>query len=628
MFHKIIKKCFSKKIHINGLKVHKVYNLFGIKLKFCIIKNEKYHINKYLRNLSPYKTVPHKIWEVEDKSSILKLDWNEGTMPPSPKVNEAVNKLLSKPDFFNLYPKTTNNELLELLSSYTNLPTKNIQYFASSDSAHEYIAKIFIGEGDKVLISSPSYDNFRLTIQANGAQVFYSEIDSNFEFNAKNFEKDIKNIKPTFVYIVNPNNPTGNVLSASYIERLVKNNPDKMFLVDEAYYEFSKETCANLVQKYENIVISRTLSKAFALANFRFGYLLASESNIKSISNIRNPKNITTFAQVAATAALSDIPYMENYVNEVNCAKEYFINEIQRFAPDITVHKSSANFLLMKFKDFKLRCDVFNFLKEHNIYIRNPLHSTLLYNCLRISIGTKEQMKRVVDCIDDFMRNGKTKETANDKIALFDFCGTIVNFQSGNPYIFYVLNELNSPVLNLKNRLRKIKLKLMRKINKNFLDKNDILYLLKGMHYDDLDRFALEYYIKEVRPRFYSNVMDKLQQLKAEGYKIYVVSAGYEIYLKYFIQEFGLDGVIATKIKFDKNNHCLGVFDGKDCIKEEKTVYLHKYLNSEMRCSTKVLGFTDSCTDIPMLKMCTDRYVVTRHKEGWMEELNCEVINV
>ena len=221
MFHKIIKKCFSKKIHINGLKVHKVYNLFGIKLKFCIIKNEKYHVNKYLRNLSPYKTVPHKIWEVEDKSSILKLDWNEGTMPPSPKVNEAVNKLLSKPDFFNLYPKTTNNELLELLSSYTNLPTKNIQYFASSDSAHEYIAKIFIGEGDNVLISSPSYDNFRLTIQANGAQVFYSEIDSNFEFNAKNFEKDIKNIKPTFVYIVNPNNPTGNVLSASYIERLV-----------------------------------------------------------------------------------------------------------------------------------------------------------------------------------------------------------------------------------------------------------------------------------------------------------------------------------------------------------------------------------------------------------------------
>lgn len=628
MFRKIIKKCFSKKIHINGLKVHKVYNLFGIKLKFCIIKNEKYHVNKYLRNISPYKTVPHKIWEVEDKSTILKLDWNEGTIPPSPKVNFAINQLLNKPDFFNLYPKTTNSEILDLLSSYTGIAAKNIQYFASSDSAHEYIAKIYIGEGDKVLISSPSYDNFRLTVQANGAQIFYSEIDSDFEFNPNNFERDIKNIKPNFVYIVNPNNPTGNILSKSYIEKLVKQNPEKMFLIDEAYYEFSKETCVDLVKKYENIIVSRTLSKAFALANFRFGYLLASESNIKSISNIRNPKNITTFAQVAAAAALSDIPYMEEYVREVKHAKEYFISEMQKFAPNIIVHKSYANFLLMQFKDFKLRCDIFNYLKENNIYVRNPLHSTLLYNCLRISIGTKEQMTKVVECIERFFENCPQKSTNTDKIALFDFCGTIVNFQSGNPYVLYILKELNSPLLNLKNIIRKIKLKIMRKINRNYPDKNDILYLLKGMKYDDLDRYALEYYIKVVKQKFYPNVLNQLFKLKEEGYKIYVVSAGYEIYLKYFIQEFGLDGVIATKIKFDKNNCCLGIFDGKDCIKENKVTYLNKYLKSELSSCSNIIGYTESSTDIPMLKVCTDRYVVSNHREEWMEKLNCEVINV
>lgn len=628
MLNKMIRKCFHKEIHINGLKVHKVYNLLGIKLKFCIIKSEKYLVNKYLRNLSPYKTVPHKIWDIDDKSTVLKLDWNEATIPPSPKVFYAINKLLSKPDFFNLYPKTTNNELLKLLAQYTNLPIKNIQYFASSDSAHEYIAKIFIGEGDKVLISSPSYDNFRVTIQANGAQVFYSEIDENFEFNEKHFEKDIKKFKPNFIYIVNPNNPTGNILSTSYIEKLVRNNPDKMFLIDEAYYEFSKETCASLVQKYENIIISRTLSKAFALANFRFGYILSSESNIKSISNIRNPKNITTFAQVAATAALSDIQYMENFVKEVNSAKEYFANEIEKFAPNIKIHKSSANFILMQFKDFKLRCNIFNYLQGNNIYVRNPLHSTLLYNCLRISIGTKEQMEKVIDCIGKFMETKNIQKQESDKIALFDFCGTIVNFQSGNPYIFYILNELNSPVLNLKNTLRKLKLKIIRKFNKNFLDKNDILYLLKGLDYTDLDRFALEYYIKEVRPRFYSKIIDKIQSLKEEGYKIYVISAGYEIYLKYFVQEFGLDGVIATKIDFDKNDKCLGVFKGKDCINDEKPVLINKYLSNQIKNSSKILGFTDSSTDIPMLRMCTDKYVVANCKEDWMKELNCEVLYV
>ncbi len=628
MLNKMMKKYFNKEILINGLKVHKVYNILGIKFKFCIIKNEKYHVNKYLRNLSPYKTVPHKIWEVDEKSTILKLDWNEATIPPSPKVFYAINNLLNKPDFFNLYPKTTNNELLALLAQYTELPIKNLQYFASSDSAHEYIAKIFIGEGYKVLISSPSYDNFRLTIQANGAQVFYSETDEDFEFNERNFEKDIKNIKPNFIYIVNPNNPTGNILSISYIEKLVRNNPDKMFLIDEAYYEFSKQTCANLVLKYENIIISRTLSKAFALANFRFGYILASESNINAISNIRNPKNITTFAQVAAAAALSDIPYMENYVKEVNNAKEYFTKEIEKFAPNIKIHKSYANFMLMKFKTFKLRCDIFNYLKENNIYVRNPLHSDLLYNCLRISIGTREQMKKVVDCIEQFMKTEDVNKQKGDKIALFDFCGTIVNFQSGNPYIFYILNELNNPVLNSKNMLRKLKLKIMRKFNKEFPDKNDILYLLKGIDYSILDKFALEYYIKKVRPKFYSKIIDKIQSLKEKGYKIYVVSAGYEIYLKYFVQEFGLDGVIATKIDFDKNNKCLGVFNGKDCIKDEKPIFINKYLHNQIKTSSKILGFTDSSSDIPMLKMCTDKYVVANHKEDWMEELNCEVLNV
>ena len=116
--------------------------------------------------------MPHKIWDIEDKSQILKLDWNEATIQPTPKVNQAINELLRKPDFFNLYPKTTNEYLLQLISEYTELPPENIQYFASSDSIHEYLAKLYIGEGDKVLILGPSYDNFRLTLQANGGQVF------------------------------------------------------------------------------------------------------------------------------------------------------------------------------------------------------------------------------------------------------------------------------------------------------------------------------------------------------------------------------------------------------------------------------------------------------------------------
>ena len=106
-------------------------------------------------------------------------------------------------------PSTENRELLSLLSKYVKLPCENIQYFASSDSLHEYIAKIFIGRGTKVVIQSPSYDNFRLTAEACGAKVYFSEVDEDFTFNERNFLRDLKKIRPSLVYIVNPNNPLG-----------------------------------------------------------------------------------------------------------------------------------------------------------------------------------------------------------------------------------------------------------------------------------------------------------------------------------------------------------------------------------------------------------------------------------
>ena len=212
--------------------------------------------NKYLRNLKPYKLASHKIWAVEpeERANILKLDWNEATIPPSPHVKQKVLELVNGPDFFNLYPTTHNERLLELLSDYVGLDKEYIQYFASSDALHEYICKVYISVGDPVLILGPSYDNFRLTCQANGANVFFSNYTDDFEFNASQFISDIRNIEPAVVYICNPNNPTGNIHSSDFIESLLQEFSDTLFLIDEAYYEFSMLTVKDLVLKYDNIL--------------------------------------------------------------------------------------------------------------------------------------------------------------------------------------------------------------------------------------------------------------------------------------------------------------------------------------------------------------------------------------
>lgn len=363
------------------------------------------YINKHLKDVKPYKVASHKIWAVsqEERSSILKLDWNEATCGPTPLVKERLLNLLSN-DLLNLYPATYNAELYLKIAEYVGIPKENIQYFASSDALHEYISRLYIAVGDAVLLLWPSYDNFRLTMQVAGAEVSYYEIGNNFLFNPKAFENEIDRVRPKLVYICNPNNPTGLVLDRNYIENLLKKYKDTLFLVDEAYIEFDEGySCKEFVLEYENLLISRTMSKAFGLANIRFGYLLASKENIKLISNIRNPKNITTFAQEAVIAALSDVEYMRSYVQEVIKARTFFIESINtRCYEKFKAYESHANFVMIECRNKQIKEKISNYLEDNNIFIRAISQSESVRNCIRITIGTIAQMKRVIKVFESF----------------------------------------------------------------------------------------------------------------------------------------------------------------------------------------------------------------------------------
>jgi histidinol-phosphate aminotransferase len=359
------------------------------------------YVNKYLRNLAPYKVASHKIWDVPigERHKILKLDWNEATIPPTPLVQQKLSDLVNQPPDYNLYPSTYNEQLHTLFANYAEVPKENLQYFASSDVLHEYIARVFISVGDPVLILGPTYDNFRLTCEAQGGKVEYSEFSVDFSLSEEAFENDIHRTNPSLVYICNPNNPTGNLLSIQYIERLLENYPETLFLIDEAYFEFTGITAKDFVLKYENLLISRTMSKAFALASFRIGYLLSCAENVQTISKVRNPKNFTVFAQAAATAALSDIPYMMNYVSEVNLAKTQFTDFLKSMYPLLKVYNTNGNFLLVRVSEPKDKKGLISHLENNDIFVRDFSHNKNLLDCFRITIGTRDQMEVVAKAI-------------------------------------------------------------------------------------------------------------------------------------------------------------------------------------------------------------------------------------
>ena len=240
-------------------------------------------------------------------------------------------------------------------------------------------------------------------MEVNGGHVFYFEYNPDFTFNKDAFKEYIRKVDASLVYICNPNNPTGYLHSTEFIKELVEEFPETMFLVDEAYYEFTnpRTTCCELVLNHDNLVVSRTMSKAFGIANFRFGYLIANEKNINYISTIRNPKNITTFAQEAACAVLEDVPYMDNFVKESNEAKAMFLEEIAKFQA-IKAYKSNANFVVLRFESYEEKMKVFDYLVNNNIFVRTIDQSPIVHDCLRISIGTKEQMKRVLAVLKEY----------------------------------------------------------------------------------------------------------------------------------------------------------------------------------------------------------------------------------
>lgn len=355
--------------------------------------------NRCITDLQPYKLASHKIWEGIDISKVLKLDWNEATIPPSPLVEKRLATLLNG-SIFQYYPDVNNQKLIQLLAEYCAVAPDNVQYFGSSDYAQEYIVKTFLTSGDKVLILSPTYENFRVTCASVGADVhtFYYQ-GNDYAFDSSGFSERLNELSPKIAYICNPNNPTGTVIELEVIKDLIEAHPETLFLVDEAYYEFSGVSCARLSTEYENLLVTRTFSKAFALANFRIGYIISNSTNIASLNKVRNAKNVSSFSQEAAICALSDVSYMKKYVDEVNIAKTDFAEKLSVIFPNISIVVGHGNFILLKFHD-ELDKDYFvGVLARNDIYTRDLSHVLGLENCVRITIGLSCQMTRVVEVI-------------------------------------------------------------------------------------------------------------------------------------------------------------------------------------------------------------------------------------
>ena len=312
------------------------------------------------------------------------FDWNESEFPPTNKVFEVMKSFYR----YERYPDITATQLKNKLSEYVSLPVDFIEVYNGSDDALKDIITVFVDRDTHVLSYQPSYTQVNTFITTNTEN--YMKVNIKDPLGKHEYDFSYCKINEV-VYLVNPNNPTGKLLPVEEIEKLVKTYPNTLFIVDEAYYEFAKQSCSHLVVSHKNLIVTRTFSKAFGLASVRLGYCMGHPDTLSHIRKIRNGKAVNTLGQLCGIAALNDLDYLQSRIDEMNDAKKFFIDNLPNYYNALD---SDANFVLVKTPDSKKLLEK---MKENKILIRDRSAFDNLENCVRITIGSKKQIIRVLD---------------------------------------------------------------------------------------------------------------------------------------------------------------------------------------------------------------------------------------
>lgn len=359
----------------------------------------KYLINRYC-DFDEY--TPGE--QPQDKKYI-KLNTNESPYPPSPKVFEAVNS--KEVADLRLYPDPDSSELCTKLAQTYGVNKENIFVSNGSDDILNFSFMAFCGEQTGAIFPDITYGFYE--VFANLHAVKFTKIPLNEDFTVN--PDDYCNTGKT-VFIANPNAPTGLALSKECMEKIVKTNPDNAVIIDEAYVDFSGDSCAELTKKYDNLLVVMTYSKSRSLAGARLGFAIGNESLIADLNKIKystNPYNINRLTMTAGIAALEDNDYFKNNCEEICKTRSYTAQELKKLG--FNVLASKANFLFAKHKSLSGEY-IYKSLKENGILIRH-FDSERIKDYNRISIGTMEQMDSLISALTKIITERKNYENSN-----------------------------------------------------------------------------------------------------------------------------------------------------------------------------------------------------------------------
>lgn len=296
------------------------------------------------------------------------------------------------------YPGFTPPELLAGLAEHYGWVPDGVLVGNGSNELIQATLAVTLGAGDRVVAPSPTFSLYRLLTAVLGGSYVPVPLGAGFAYDVDRLIEVAVSERARVIVLNSPNNPTGSALPEGAVERILAET-GALVLCDEAYQDFGGPTAIPLLGRSSRLVVLRTFSKAMGLAGMRFGLALAHPDVAREIAKGKLPYNVNVITLTAAGIALSHAPMLIARTGEVVATRDRFVARLGRI-PGLMVYPSAANFVLFRSQEMPAK-ELFRRLRdEHGVLVRDVSDGPDLAGCLRISIGTDEDMDAVIGALD------------------------------------------------------------------------------------------------------------------------------------------------------------------------------------------------------------------------------------
>ena len=335
-------------------------------------------------------------------SNLIKLDLNEYDFKHPSSFYETLNEHIIKTNTVTHYTSITSDAtktLINKIALHNSINNENIILTSGSDNALEYIIYTFINTNSKLFIFYPSYVIFEMIARRITSNIEYININiSDNNYNIDNYLRKYFLDNNSVIYITNPCNPIGNIIDIDSLEDCLNKYSNTIFIIDEAYIEFNeKNTCINLINKYDNLIITRSFSKGYGLAGLRVGYIATSVNLYKCIIKTYNERSLTEISKVMALYVMNNIDHYKSIINIIINERDLF----QEFLKQNNIYYISSNSNFVLFHVGNKYDDLIKKLEKNNIIIRNK--NSEVKGFVRITIGNPENMTTVKKYLKKFI---------------------------------------------------------------------------------------------------------------------------------------------------------------------------------------------------------------------------------